>query len=129
MRILILDAALGNNYCLVRFSSPFGYASGHWYGDAPEVGQSYDVEIDLPAFGSPDVTIRCLPNDQIKPTLCEVNGGVVLVGIFVPGPVPKTGAIHLGEWLVLCNGAPSDWTEGTPVQIDARFITLYPYQL
>jgi hypothetical protein len=129
MRIFVVGIERGNDCCVVRFSSPHGHASAHWQGDDPELGQCYDVEIDLPPLDLPDVVLRKLPNDLIRAAIREVDGWVHLVGVYSSGPGPRAGAVRLDESLVLLDGAPFDWAEGTPVQIEARFITLYPFNL
>lgn len=129
MRITVHEVTIREESCFVRFSTLVGDGLGYWQGEPPEAGGAYDVELTIPSFASGHAQVRAIREPGQNPAIYEENGAIVLIGQFQAGGWLGVGELKLGDYLVLLDEVGADCPDGATLRIDARYVTLFPFEL
>lgn len=116
-----------NNGTFVEFSSRYGVAKGLWKGNAPEVNQSYYVELDITKvliWGTDIIETECMEykvwtekeniflNVKIE---CHEDDGCL--------------SVRLGESIILIETEDIPYLKDSFLRIQLNEISIYPYNM
>ena len=92
----LVDAKTG----LIGFTTQYGDGVGHWQGDLPVVGHSYEVELSV------DAALRCgidlnVVGDEASPMLRVTGIGTELVGELIAVEEDGSAVVRMAESVLM----------------------------
>lgn len=127
MRITITEIMTANGETEVRFLCGFGGARGTWRGGQPEIGRSYEVEINLDDDLRWGTDIVEIPENEIN-TVSTLGEKVAIAGVLEEKDLDtQYYLLRIGPCILpfLAQGTPL--SEGTPVRVYSDRCELFPW--